>query len=155
MKNILIIDDNTTLRRSLELSLSAEGYEVATAGTAKEGLEKVKNGLGELVFLDLKLPDADGIDVLRQIKEIDEDTIVVVITAFGKVETAVKAMKLGAFDYINKPFEIDEIKIIVEKSIENQSLKSQIKRDIKRFDEMIGSSPSMKTVWGIIEKSRH
>ena len=152
MNSILIVDDNITLRRSLELSLAEEGYEVSTAGTGREGLTKVENGLAELVFLDLKLPDISGIEVLRRIKEIDKDIVVVVITAYGKVESAVKAIKLGAYDYINKPFEIDEINIIIEKSLETLNLKKQIERDTIKFDAIIGNSPRMKAVYEIIEK---
>ncbi len=152
MNSILIIDDNATLRRSLELSLVEEGYEVSTAGTGKEGLGKVKQGLAELVFVDLKLPDANGIDILQKIKDINENIVVVVITAYGEVESAVQAMKFGAYDYINKPFEIDEIKIIIKKSLENINLKNQIERDFGAFDNIIGESPSMRAVYDIIEK---
>ncbi len=152
MNGILIVDDNVTLRRSLELSLVEEGYEVSTAGTGGEGLVKVNDGLAELVFLDLKLPDIGGLDVLRKIKEIDESIVVVVITAFGKIESAVKAMKIGAYDYITKPFEIDEIKVMIQQAFENINLKSQIKRDINKFDTFIGNSRKMKDMLEIIEK---
>lgn len=152
MHSILIIDDNVTLRRSLELSLAEDGYEVSTAGTGEDGLTKVKNGLAELVFLDLKLPDMNGIEVLRRIKEINEDIIVVVITAYGAVKSAVEAMKLNAYDYVTKPFEIDEIKLIIEKSSENISLKTQIKQYKCRFDNIIGESPKMRSIYEVIEK---
>jgi DNA-binding NtrC family response regulator len=152
MHSILIVDDNVTLRRSLELSLAEDGYEVSTAGTGEDGLIKVKNGLAELVFLDLKLPDMSGIEILRRIKEINEDIIVVVITAYGDVKSAVEAMKLNAYDYITKPFEIDEIKLIIEKSSENLSLKTQIKQYKCRFDNIIGKSQKMRFIYEVIEK---
>lgn len=152
MHSILIIDDNVTLRRSLELSLAEDGYELSTAGTGEDGLTKVKNGLAELVFLDLKLPDMNGIEVLRRIKEINEDIIVIVITAYGDVKSAVEAMKLNAYDYVTKPFEIDEIKLIIIKSSENISLKTQIKQYKCRFDNIIGESPKMRSIYEVIEK---
>jgi DNA-binding NtrC family response regulator len=148
----MIIDDNSTLRRSMELALQEEGYEVSTAASGREGLNMVKNGFAELVFLDLKLPDGSGIDVLHEIKEFNDDIVVVVITAYGRVESAVQAMKLGAYDYITKPFEIEEIKFVIKKSLENLNLKNQIRRDINRFDSLIGKSAKMKTVYDIIEK---
>ena len=152
MNNILIVDDNLTLRRSLELSLIEEGYEVATVATGREGIKKVEDGLADLVFLDLRLPDIGGLEVLRRMKEIERDIIVIVITAYGKVESAVQAIKLGAFDYINKPFEIDEILIIVEKSIETLNLRNQIRRDTGRFDSLQGKSAKMKSVFQLIDK---
>jgi DNA-binding NtrC family response regulator len=152
MNNILIIDDNETLRRSLELSLTEEGYEVSTAGTGREGLRMLREGFAELVLVDLKLPDANGIDVLRKVKEATDDTIVVVITAYGEVDTAVEAMKLGAYDYINKPFEFEAIKITLKKALEKLNLKKQMKRDFGRFDNIIGESDGMRSVFDTIDK---
>jgi DNA-binding NtrC family response regulator len=103
MKTILIIDDQKLIRDSLRLALKGEGYKVFVAKTGKEGLDVLEKENTDLILLDLKLPDSNGIDILKRIKTTDPDSIVIMMTGYGTVENAVTAMKLGAFDYINNP----------------------------------------------------
>ncbi|SRR3990172_3302946 len=109
MKKILVIDDEPIVRTSCIRSLSPEGYEVKSASSGKEALELLENEPFNLVLLDLKMPDMDGIEVLKKIKDTWPDTKVVMITGYSTVETAVKTLKLGAFSYLEKPFTPDTL----------------------------------------------
>ena len=109
MKKILVIDDEPIVRTSCIRSLSPEGYEVKSASSGKEALELLENEPFNLVLLDLKMPDMDGIEVLKKIKNTWPDTKVVMITGYSTVETAVKTLKLGAFSYLEKPFTPDTL----------------------------------------------
>ena len=109
MKKILVIDDEPIVRTSCIRSLSPEGYEVKLASSGKEALELLENEPFNLVLLDLKMPDMDGIEVLKKIKDTWPDTKVVMITGYSTVETAVKTLKLGAFSYLEKPFTPDTL----------------------------------------------
>ena len=109
MKKILVIDDEPIVRTSCIRSLSPEGYEVKSASSGKEALELLENEPFNLVLLDLKMPDMDGIEVLKKIKNTWPDTKVVMITGYSTVETAVKTLKLGAFSYLEKPFMPDTL----------------------------------------------
>ena len=105
---ILVVDDEALIRWSLSERLQSEGYEVLEAETGKAALEKLPEGV-DLVLLDYRLPDTDGVSVLRKIKEFDQDVLVILLTAYASVETAVEAMKLGAYHFANKPFNLDEV----------------------------------------------
>lgn len=109
MKKILVIDDEPIVRTSCIRSLSPEGYEVKSASSGKEALELLEKESFNLVLLDLKMPDMDGIEVLKKIKDTWPDTKVVMITGYSTVETAVKTLKLGAFSYLEKPFTPDTL----------------------------------------------
>lgn len=122
---ILVIDDESTICRALELSLQREGYEVKLAFTAKSGLEGLKSFLPDVVILDLKLPDMDGISVLEKIKNFDEDIIVIMITAFGETKTAVEAIKKGSYDFITKPFDLNQLTLSIGRSLKERSLKRE------------------------------
>jgi len=121
--HIHIIDDEETLLVSLKSFFLQQGYLVTTSNTGKQGLKKIKKDQPDLVFLDLRLPDLDGLEVLENIKKIDSDIAVIMMTAYSTVETAVKAIKLGAENYIHKPFDIDELGIITQRSCEKLNLK--------------------------------
>jgi DNA-binding NtrC family response regulator len=132
-EKILIIDDDSSFRRVLEYNLQEEGYEVYSVASGSEGLKVFDEYYPALVITDLKMPGVDGFRVLRKIKELSPDTLVMIITAFGAVDTAVEAMKLGAYDYITKPFNRDELKLVVRKalqvsslSLENRQLKERL-----------------------------
>jgi DNA-binding NtrC family response regulator len=112
--SILVVDDEALLRMSLRARLAQEGYELFEAGTAADALEQLASE-PDLVLLDFHLPDDDGLAVLRQIKQRSPDTIVILRTAFSSIENAVEAMKLGAFHYVNKPFDVEEIVLLAEK----------------------------------------
>lgn len=109
MKKILVIDDEAIVRLSCERTLSPEGYEVKSVASGSEGIELLENESYPLVLLDLKMPDMDGIEVLKKIKAMQPETKVIMITGYSTVETAVNALKLGAFNYIEKPFSPEKL----------------------------------------------
>ncbi len=155
---ILVVDDEELIRWSLEQNLKEEGYATLTAATGEEALKLVRDELPDLVFLDLQLPGIGGMEVLPKIKEINKDIIVIIITALGVVEMVVRAMKLGAYDYINKPFNLDEVSIIVEKAMETVKLRKEVAtlraEQSKQFNpvNIIGIDPRMKQVMTMVEK---
>ncbi len=149
---ILIVDDEPLMRLSIVDALEAVGHDVRAAATGTEGIEEARRREHDLVITDLRLPGADGLAVLKAAKEARAHTEIVVITAHGSVETAVGAMKLGAFDYITKPFKMDELLLIVERAgtvialrKENQDLK-EILEDKFSFGGILGSNTKMRAV---------
>ncbi len=158
---ILIVEDEQDMLAGLRNILSSRGYNVETAGDGRSGLEKVEKSTFDVVITDLKMPDVNGIEVLRKVKEIHSDTIVIVITGYGTVENAVEAMKLGAYDYIAKPFDAEHIRMVVRKAIrqlsltnENKYLKEQAK-EAKDFQNIIGKSCKMQDIFNIADKAAH
>src|SRR4030095_14123891 len=125
---ILVVDDEALIRWSLAERLTSEGYEVLDAETGAAALEKLPEGV-DLVLLDYKLPDTDGVSVLRKIKEFDQDILVILLTAYASVETAVEAMKLGAYHFANKPFNLDEVSAMVERALET----TRLRREARQF----------------------
>ncbi|MEN8686447.1 MAG: sigma-54 dependent transcriptional regulator, partial [Desulfuromonadales bacterium] len=155
---ILVVDDEHLIRWSLEQSLMKQGYDVATAASGEEAVKQVQDEAPELVLLDIQLPGMDGLEVLEKVKEIDGDIIVVMVTALGVLETAVKAMRLGAYDYINKPFNLDELSIIVKKALETRQLRKEVAHlrsaQESKFgiDNIIGDSRHMNQVLDMVRK---
>jgi DNA-binding NtrC family response regulator len=145
---LLIVDDEELVRWSLRERFRREKYTVVEAATAAAALEQVAGGV-DLVLLDYRLPDGDGLAVLRRIKEVSPDTPVILMTAFSTVENAVEAMKHGAYHYLNKPFNLDDVAITVEKALETSRLRREVRayRSSQSreygFDAIIGSSPAM------------
>ncbi|MFW6035598.1 MAG: response regulator [Halothermotrichaceae bacterium] len=121
-KKILVVDDEKNVRLTLDKALSNKGYQVETAINGEEGLEKVEESNFHVILLDMKMPGLDGIDVLKELKDMNIDSRVVMITGFGSVETAVETMKLGAVDYLRKPFKPSEILEVVEDVFERIKL---------------------------------
>jgi DNA-binding NtrC family response regulator len=155
---VLIIDDEKLLRWSLEQNLTREGHEVVSAETGSEGLDKFKEEMPDITLLDIHLPDISGLEVLKNIKELDRDSIVIMITAYGDIETAVKSIKMGAYDFVEKPFNMDKLNLLIKKSLETVSLRKEITHLKSRltiqygFDNIIGESEEMKKVFDMIQK---
>lgn len=152
-KTILIVEDDESLRRVLEYNMSEEGYNVFFAVNGKEGLSIFKEKEADLIITDLQMPEMGGLDLIRSIRAIAPDAMIIVITAFGTVDNAVESMKMGAFDYITKPFNREELKIIVKKALdvgelmtENRYLKEMVKKKYS-FENMLGNSPKMEDIY--------
>lgn len=157
-KTILLVDDDASLRRVLAHHLSEAGYQVLTAANGKEGLEVFTSQQVEMVITDIQMPELSGLELMRRISVMSPDVVALVITAFGSIETAVEAMKLGAYDYITKPFNREELLLTVSKGLqytalvrENRSLKQFIENRFS-LDNMIGSSSAMRRVYTLVEK---
>lgn len=125
---ILVVDDNRDLADVLQEYLLRLGYEAVVAYGGREGLELFKEGGFDIVISDLKMPDLDGMELLKAVKAIDKHAVVLVITAYGTIDTAVEAIKYGAYDFISKPFDLKALEIIVERSLERQSLYRRVGR---------------------------
>jgi two-component system, NtrC family, response regulator AtoC len=154
---ILVVDDERLIRWSLTTRLEEEGYRVVEAETAAEAVRRFGEG-ADLVFLDYRLPDGDGLDVLRQIKSVDAEALVILLTAYSSVEMAVEAMKQGAYHYANKPFNLDEIVLLAEKALETTGLRREV-RALRRSqaqpyspDRIVGDSEAMLQVRALLKK---
>jgi DNA-binding NtrC family response regulator len=125
---VLVVDDEALIRWSLTERLKSEGYNVLEADTGRAAIDRLPEGV-DLVLLDYKLPDTDGVSVLRKMKEFDQDILVILLTAYASVETAVEAMKLGAYHFANKPFNLDEVIATVERALET----TRLRREVRQF----------------------
>ena len=153
---IFIVDDELVMRKSLSGWLKRDCYDVDTAESGEEAIEKLKKTRFDLLLVDIKMEGISGLDVLKHVRENDPDMAVVMITAYGSISTAIEAMKNGAYDYLLKPFDPDELGLLIEKIIEQQAqarenlfLKEQYK-DRTRFESMIGQSKPMQEVFDLI-----
>src|SRR5215203_1041664 len=158
MGRILIADDHDALRRGLVRALTDAGHDVDEAANGNAALERMHDSHYDVVLSDLKMGGSSGIDVLKTAKALHPNTAVILMTAFGSVSTAVEAMKFGAFDYVQKPFEIEEMEVKIDKAIEMRRMRHEIdylrheQDDIYNFDSIIGSSGALKRVLGIVQK---
>ncbi len=149
---ILVVDDQRNMRTTLAMMLRGSGYGVDEAGDGAQGMEKGATGAHDVVITDLRMGDYDGIEVLRAVKEAQPMTEVIVMTAYGTIESAVEAMRLGAFDYIQKPFSEQELLVKVSKAIESRRLHGQVSllaqefKDRYHFDNIIGRSQPIRDV---------
>jgi len=157
-RKILVVDDERSMREFLGIMLAKEGYGVTQCPDGETALRQVDEDIFDLVIMDIRMPKMDGIAVLERIKEIAPETIVIMITAFASTDTAVQAMKKGAYDYITKPFKIDEVKLIIRNALEKKTLEKEnilLKRLVETkysFDQIIGQSPKMLDIYELMEK---
>jgi two-component system response regulator AtoC len=155
---VLIVDDEEAISVSLREALADEGYTILEAASGEEGLSLVRSKRPDLMLLDMKLPKASGIDVLKQVRKLQDDLVVVIMTAFADVASAVKCMRYGAYDYVNKPFSIDSLKIVVRNALETLSLKKELsivrEREQREFeaDFIVGESPKMRKVYEYVKR---
>lgn len=155
MANILIIDDEKAIRKTLGEILSYEGYKIEEAADGEEGLKKFGNQVYDLVLCDIKMPRMDGIEFLEKAREINPDVPVIVISGHGNIETAVEAVKKGAFDYISKPPDLNRLLITLRNALDRQTLVTEtkvLKRKVSRVQEMVGASAGMQKIKDTIEK---
>src|SRR3989454_2916917 len=158
MGRILIADDHDAIRRGLMRGLTESGHEVEEASNGNAAIERLHDGYYDVVLSDLKMGGSDGMDVLRTTRALHPTTSVILMTAFGSVNTAVEAMKIGAFDYVQKPFEIEEMEVKIEKALEVKRMKNELdylrhtQQDIYEFDRIIGSSEALQRVLDMVKK---
>ena len=157
-KRILIVDDELSIREFLEILLVEEGYQVTTARSGAEALEKINDKDFHMVISDIQMPKLNGIEVLKRVKEISPSTEVIMITAYASAESAVEALKCGAYDYITKPFKVDEIKLILQKAFEKITLQNEnilLKKELKEnfnFGNIIGVSSKMRELYDLVKR---
>ena len=154
---ILVVDDEPSIRDVLSLTLGdQEGYHVETIPDGIQALDKIRHDFFHIVFVDLRMPGADGIEVIKELKRVSPETEAVIITAYGTISTATQALRAGAYDYITKPFHIDEIKLLIEKIIELKQLQAEnitLRKRIEEFygfSNIIGNAPCMQAIFHII-----
>ncbi len=155
---ILIVEDEKSMREVLKILLEEEGYETVSASDGLDGIRRIQEDIFDIVITDIRMPGADGFEVLRKAKEISPSSIVIMITAFGTTESTLDAMKMGAYDYIHKPFKIDEIRLIINKAFEKKRLREEISllrekvQATYRIENIIGKSPRMQELFRLIPK---
>jgi two-component system, NtrC family, response regulator len=155
---IVVIDDEVNAAAALETLLKEDGYDVARAHEARTGLQLVERHDPDLVLTDLRMPGMDGIELLAKIKELRPETMVIVMTAYGTVKTAVKAMKLGAEDYLGKPIDVEELEVVLQKALERKGLLAEARSLRERLehkyklDNLVGESPEMLSVFKTIRQ---
>ena len=154
---ILVVDDEEIMREILETLLTREGYEVRLAASGQEGLDLARALPFDAAIVDIMMPGLNGIEALEELKRIDEDLSVIIITAYGSIESAISAMKSGAFDYLTKPFKNEEVLVVVSNALErrrlvheNRNLRQNIQERYHKFANIIGRSPRMRQVFDLI-----
>ena len=155
--SILVVDDEEIMREILDALLAREGYHVRLASSAEEGLDLARSFPFDAAIVDVMMPGLDGLAMLEELKKLDDDLPVLMVTAFASVETAITAMKRGAFDYITKPFKNDEVMVVVRNAVErrqlmaeNTALRQNLQAQYQKFAGIIGRSPRMKQVFDLI-----
>jgi two-component system response regulator PilR (NtrC family) len=158
VEKILVVDDEKSLREVLSIMLKRAGYTVTEASDGDEAIGHVNKEIYDLVITDLRMPKADGMDVLKAVKSASPDTVVLVITAFATSDSAVEAMKHGAYDYLTKPFQVDEVQLIIRNALEKRRLSTEnmlLKREMasqSSFAKIVGQSEAMQKVFDVVKK---
>jgi len=157
-EKILVADDEKSMREFLEIMLRKEGYRVTLASNGEEAVRWAEREIFDLALLDIRMPKVDGLSALKKIKILSPETVVIVITAFASADTAIRAMKEGAYDYITKPFKVDEIKLIIRNALEKKNLEKenlllkQVVQERYHFGNIVGQSPKMLELYRLLEK---
>jgi len=158
MGRILVVDDHDSLRKGLVRALGNAGHDIEEAPNGTVAIERLQDSQFDVVLTDLRMGGADGMDVLRTARQLQPNAAVILMTAFGSIHTAVEAMKLGAVDFVQKPFEIEEMELKIEKAIEFRQLKHQVdylrttQQDLYDFDRIVGASGALQQVLSIVKK---
>ncbi len=158
MEKILVVDDERGLREVLSIMLKRAGYAVTEASDGEEAISQINKEIFDLVITDLRMPKADGMAVLKAVKSSSPETVVLVITAFATADSAVDAMKQGAYDYLTKPFQVDEVQLIIRNALEKRRLSTEnilLKREMasqSSFAQIVGQSESMQKVFDVVRK---
>jgi two-component system response regulator PilR (NtrC family) len=156
--SVLVVDDEPGMREFLEIMLTKEGYGVSVASNGEEAIEKIGKESFDLAIVDIQMPGINGIEVLRNTRDKNYNTTIIMITAFASHESAIEAMKLGAYDYITKPFKIDEIKLVIKKSLDKKVLEKEntrLKKELETkygFENIIGTSNSIQQIFALINR---
>jgi len=155
---ILVVEDERSMRDILTMLLESEGFVVVAASDGREGIAWIERDIFDLIITDIKMPEVDGFGVLARAKELAPDTLVIMMTAFGTMESALEAMKLGAYDYIHKPFKIDEVRLIVDNALDKRRLKTEVsllRESVKTtyvVENIVGKSEKMQQLLGLLPK---
>jgi two-component system response regulator PilR (NtrC family) len=157
-KSVLVVDDEKSILDFLEIMLQRGGYEVVTADTAKQAIRQLEARAFDVMITDISMPEMNGIELLEKVKQLHAETAVIIMTAHGSTSSAVEAMRLGASDYLTKPFQVEEMKIAVESAlksrameIENRRLRSELGKSFS-FENIVGNSPAMQSVFDLVKR---
>jgi two-component system, NtrC family, response regulator PilR len=154
MPSVLVVDDERSMREFLEILLSKENYRVTLAANGEEAFRILEKDRFDLLITDIRMQDVDGIDVLKKAKSLSPETIVIMISAFATAETAVEAMREGAYDYIPKPFKVRDFKKIIKDALDSRrpAAASTEEKSIFHFGCLVGDSPQMKRVYDLLKR---
>lgn len=158
MEKILVVDDEQSLREVLSIMLKRTGYAVTSVADGEEAIELLNKDIFDLVITDLRMPKIDGMEVLKAAKSASPETVVLIITAFASADSAVEAMKQGAYDYLTKPFQVDEVQLIIRNALEKRRLTTEnilLKREMasqSSFSQLVGQSDAMQKVFDVVRK---
>jgi len=158
VEKILVVDDEQSLRDVLSIMLKRAGYAVTSAMDGEEAIELLNKEIFDLVITDLRMPKIDGMEVLKAVKSASPETVVLIITAFASADSAVEAMKQGAYDYLTKPFQVDEVQLIIRNALEKRRLTTEnmlLKREMasqSSFAQLVGQSEAMQKVFDVVRK---
>lgn len=153
MNKVLVIDDEKSVTEMLEIALKREKYEIVSTNNGVEALKRLKENIFDVIICDIQMPDLNGVQILKESKKLSPETVFILITAYASAETAIEALQYGAYDYITKPFNIEELKHILRRALERRNLKQEVdllKKEVLKNNVLIGKSPKMVEVCQLI-----